>query len=104
MYQRPLSLVSFGHKTAILRGQIWPTHQSDVVGLMRVAGQTPAHRHRAISKLARKTNHIERFNITLCQRVARLVRSALSFSKKLAPHVGALKLIICHYNLMRAAM
>jgi IS1 family transposase len=39
----------------------------------------PVAQHRAISKLARKTNHIERFNNTLRQRVSRLVRAALSF-------------------------
>ena len=63
----------------------------------------PAAQHRAIRKLARKTNHIERFNNTLRQRVSRLVRDALSFSKKLANHIGAIKLFICHYNLTRAA-
>jgi IS1 family transposase len=63
----------------------------------------PAAQHQAISKLARQTNHIERFNNTLRQRVARLVREALSFSKKLAHHIGAIKLFICHYNLTRAA-
>ena len=62
----------------------------------------PAAQHKAISKLARKTNHIERFNNTLRQRVSRLVRDALSFSKKLANHIGAIKLFICHYNLTRA--
>jgi IS1 transposase len=67
------------------------------------AGVIPAAQHRAISKLARKTNHVERFNNTLCQRVSRLAREALSFSKKLAHHVGAIKLFICYYNLMRAA-
>jgi insertion element IS1 protein InsB len=66
-------------------------------------GVIPPAQHRAISKLARKTNHIERFNNTLRQRVSRLVREALSFSKKLANHIGAIKLFICHYNLMRAA-
>jgi insertion element IS1 protein InsB len=66
-------------------------------------GVIPAAQHRAISKLARKTNHIERFNNTLRQRVSRLVRDALSFSKKLANHIGAIKLFICHYNLARAA-
>jgi insertion element IS1 protein InsB len=60
--------------------------------------------HQAINKLARKTNHIERFNNTLRQRVSRLMREALSFSKKLANHIGAIKLIICHYNLTRAAV
>jgi insertion element IS1 protein InsB len=62
----------------------------------------PAAQHRAISKKARRTNHIERFNNTLRQRVSRLVRSALSFSKKLDHHVGALKMFICHYNLTKA--
>jgi insertion element IS1 protein InsB len=65
-------------------------------------GVIPAAQHRAISKLARKTNHLERFNNTLRQRVPRLVREALSFSKKLANHIGAIKLFICHYNLTRA--
>jgi insertion element IS1 protein InsB len=63
----------------------------------------PAAQPQAISKLARKTNHIERFNNTLRQRVSQLVRDALSFSKKLANHIGAIKLFICHYNLTRAA-
>ncbi len=63
----------------------------------------PAAPHRAISKLARQTTHIERFHNTLRQRVSRLVREALSLSKKLANHIGAIKLFICHYNLTRAA-
>src|SRR5262249_45479995 len=66
-------------------------------------GMMPVAQHRAISKLARKTNHIERFNNTLRQRVFRRVREALTFSKKLADHIGAIKLFICHYNLTRAA-
>jgi insertion element IS1 protein InsB len=62
----------------------------------------PAAQHQALSKWARKTNHSERFNHTLRQRVSRLVRAALSFSKKLANHIGAMKLFICHDNLTRA--
>ena len=65
-------------------------------------GVIPAAQHRAISKLARKTNHIERFNNTLRQRVSRLVRETLSFSKKLSNHIGAIKFFICDYNLTRA--
>ena len=64
-------------------------------------GVIPAEQHRAITKHARKTNHIERFNNTLRQRVSRLVRETLSFSKKLANHIGAIKYFICHYNLTR---
>jgi IS1 family transposase len=66
-------------------------------------GVMPAERHRAMTKKARKTNHIERFNNTLRQRVSRLVRETLSFSKQLANHIGAIKFFICHYNLEKGA-
>jgi insertion element IS1 protein InsB len=66
-------------------------------------GVIPAAQHWAISQLARKTNHVERFNNMLRQRVSRLVRGALSFSKKLAHHIGATNMFICHYNLAKAA-
>jgi insertion element IS1 protein InsB len=58
-------------------------------------GVIPAAQHKAIHKLARKTTHIERFNNTLRQRMSRLVRETLSFSKKLANHIGAIKYFIC---------
>jgi insertion element IS1 protein InsB len=64
-------------------------------------GVIPAAQHRAITKLARKTNHIERFNNTLRQGISRLTRETLSFSKKLAHHIGAIKYFICHHNLTR---
>jgi insertion element IS1 protein InsB len=66
-------------------------------------GIIPAERHKAITKQARKTNHIERFNNTLRQRLSRLVRDTLSFSKKVENHIGAIKFFICHYNLEKAA-
>jgi insertion element IS1 protein InsB len=46
-------------------------------------GVIPSAQHRAITKLARQTNHVERFNCALRQRASRLVRATLSFSKKL---------------------
>ena len=66
-------------------------------------GVIPPAQHRAISQLARTTNHVERFNCTLRQRVSRLVRSTLSFSKNVANHIGAIKYFICHYNLTKGA-
>ena len=69
----------------------------------RVTGVIPAERHKAITKQARQTNHIERFNNTLRQRLSRLVRATLSFSKKVENHIGAIKFFICHYNLEKAA-
>jgi insertion element IS1 protein InsB len=67
-------------------------------------GVIPAAQHQAITKSTRKTNHIERFNNTLRQRVARLVRSTLAFAKKVENHSGAIRYFICHYNLTRAAL
>ena len=66
-------------------------------------GVIPSAQPRAISKLAGKTNHGERFNCTLRQRVSRLVRATLSFSKNLANHIGAIKYFICDYNLTKCA-
>ena len=64
----------------------------------------PAERHKGITKQARKTNHIERFNNTLRQRLARLVRETLSFSTKVENHLGAIKFFIWHYNLEKAGV
>lgn len=63
----------------------------------------PSKRHRAVGKETGKTSYIERFNNTLRQRVGRLVRKTLSFSKKLSNHVGAVWYFVHHYNtLIRA--
>ena len=58
----------------------------------------PSKRHRSVGKDSGKTNHIERFNNTMRQRISRLVRKTLSFSKKIENHVGALWNFIHHYN------
>lgn len=55
-------------------------------------------RHRAVGKESGLTSYIERFNNTLRQRVSRLVRRTLSFSKKLDNHIGAIWNFIHHYN------
>ena len=48
-------------------------------------------------KLARLICHT-RFNCTLRQRISRLVRKTLSFSKKLENHIGAIWYFVHHYN------
>ena len=55
-------------------------------------------RYRAVGKETGKTSYVERFNNTLRQRVSRLVRKTLSFSKSLANHIGAIWYFIHHYN------
>lgn len=58
----------------------------------------PSRRHKAVGKETGKTSYIERFNNTLRQRVSRLVRKTLSFSKKLENHLGAIWNFIHYYN------
>jgi IS1 family transposase len=49
------------------------------------------------------TNHLERFNLTLRQRLSRLIRKALSFSKSLKMHLICLRRFFLRYNLDQAA-
>ena len=60
--------------------------------------------HFGVGKDSGLTAYIERFNGTLRQRASRLVRKALSFSKSLDNHIGAIKYFICHYNLQMKAL
>lgn len=57
-----------------------------------------SERHHAVGKDSGLTARIERFNCTLRQRVSRLVRKSLSFSKSWENHIGAIKYFICWYN------
>ncbi|WP_445242493.1 IS1 family transposase [Microcoleus vaginatus] len=58
----------------------------------------PSKRHFAVGKETGLTNYIERLNNTLRQRISRLVRKTLSFSKKLENHIGAIWNFIHEYN------
>ena len=58
----------------------------------------PTQQHIAVDKGTGLTNYQERFNLTMRQRVSRLVRANLAFSKKEAHHIGAIKHFICYYN------
>ncbi len=61
----------------------------------------PQEQHEATGKEEGKTCHIERWINTLRQRLSRLVRKTLSFSKSHQMHHCCLKLFICRYNLER---
>ena len=60
--------------------------------------------HFAVGKDSGLTAYIERFNCTLRQRVARLGRKVLSFSKSQLNHIGAIKYFICNYNIEMKAL
>ena len=58
----------------------------------------PADQHVACEKQSGQISLIERFNGTLRQRVSRLVRKSLSFSKSDWFHFQAIRYFIAHYN------
>ncbi|MBE9028974.1 IS1 family transposase [filamentous cyanobacterium LEGE 11480] len=82
------SLPSFYRQCAVCYSDFW---EADETGL-------PSQRHRAVGKDSGQTNRIERFNCTLRQRVSRLVRKTLSFSKKIDNHIGAICYFMHYYN------
>ncbi|MDX2271045.1 MAG: IS1 family transposase [Cyanobacteriota bacterium] len=61
-------------------------------------GVIPKNQHHPVGKETGKTNRIERFNNTLRQRIGRLVRKALSFSKKTENHISAIFGFLHHHN------
>ncbi|MCS7291646.1 MAG: IS1 family transposase [Gloeomargarita sp. SKYBB_i_bin120] len=58
----------------------------------------PKSQHEVGVKGSGKTSLIERFNNTLRQRVSRLTRKTLFFSKNLENHIGIIFNFIHHYN------
>src|SRR5205085_8815805 len=64
----------------------------------------PEEQHTAAGKETGETAHVERWNNTLRQRLARFVRKTLSFSKSLVMHDACLRLFLHRYNLERAVM
>ena len=59
----------------------------------------PAEQHTACGKDSGFTAHVERWNNTLRQRLARFVRKTLSFSKSDEMHRVCLRLFLHRYNL-----
>ena len=62
----------------------------------------PEKQHRPSQKGTGQTNKVERFNLTLRQRLGRFVRKTLSFSKSEQMHEICLWLFLHEYNLSRA--
>jgi len=64
----------------------------------------PEEQHTAAGKETGETAHVERWNNTLRQRLARFVRKTLSFSKSLFMHDACLRLFLHRYNRERASI
>jgi insertion element IS1 protein InsB len=80
------SLPSVSRQCAIWYRDVWDAD----------AGVLPAKRHRPVVKDSGQTSRIERLNHTLRQRISRLVRKPLSFSKKVENHIGAIGYFVHH--------
>ncbi len=59
----------------------------------------PNETHRSVGKDSGQTNHMERWNCTLRQKLARYVRKTLSFSKAVYMHHLVTRWFIVEYNL-----
>ena len=85
-----------GDRSADSCRQLWEGIQQ---AYQRVFGEN----HRSVGKETGETTHIEHWNNTLRQRLARFVRKSLSFSKNDHFHRIALQLFIHKYNLEHAS-
>jgi insertion element IS1 protein InsB len=83
------SMVPRGYRTGKCYTDFWAAY----------AAVIPADRHAAVGKETGETAHVERWNHTLRQRLARFVRKTLSFSKCDEMHEVCLGLFIRRYNL-----
>ena len=66
------------------------------------ANVVPVAQHTAVGKESGETAHVERWNLTLGQRLGRFVRRSLSFSKSSEMHEACLRLFIDRDNRHRA--
>ncbi len=82
------------YRTGHCYSDFWNTYQAVI----------PEEHHTAGGKETGETAHVERWNNTLRQRLARFVRKTLSFSKSLSMHDACLNLFLHRYNLERAAI
>ncbi len=77
------------YRTAHCYSDFWAAYQAVL----------PEDQHTAVGKESGQTNHVERWNNTLRQRLGRFVRKTLSFSKCERMHEFCLLLFLHRYNL-----
>jgi insertion element IS1 protein InsB len=93
-YDHPSSFTPNAYRTRQCYSDFWHAYQAVI----------PEEQHPAVGKETGGTAHVERWNNTLRQRLARFVRKILSFSKSLFMHDMCLNLFLHRNNLERAAI
>lgn len=81
--------IPMAYRAAHCYSDFWEAYQNVI----------PKHQHTPCGKESGLTAHVERWNNTLRQRLARFVRKTLSFSKSDEMHEICLHLFIHRYNL-----
>lgn len=76
------------YKKAIVFSDYWEAYQAVI----------PGEQHYPVGKETGETAHVERWNNTLRQHLARFVRKTLAFSKCTRMHEVCLKLFLHRYN------
>ncbi len=61
-------------------------------------GIFPKSQHKQVGKESGKTNHIERFNFTMRQRISRLAGKTLSSSEGIENHIGVSWYFVHYYD------
>ncbi len=79
------------YRLALCYSDFWQSYQNVI----------PEEQHAPVEKGSGQTNHVERWNGTLRQRLGRFVRKTLSFSKCDQMHEICLRLFLHRYNLDR---
>ncbi len=79
------------YRNSLLYSDFWEAYQKVL----------PSDQHEAVDKKSGQTNHVERWNNTLRQRLGRFVRKSLSFSKCDFMHETCLRLFVHEYNLSK---
>jgi len=87
--QRLWNKIPSGYRTCHTFSDFWDAYQKVF----------PEETHRSVGKNTGETNHMERWNCTLRQRLARYVRKTLSFSKVEYMHHLVTRWFIVDYNL-----
>jgi IS1 family transposase len=81
-----------GYRSAHCRSDFWEAYSLVI----------PSEQYTAAGKETGLTAHVERWNLTMRQRLGRFVRKSLSFSKSDAMHELCLRLFLHDYNLSSA--
>jgi insertion element IS1 protein InsB len=92
--QRLWEAVPTAYRRRFCYSDFWAAYQAVI----------PDEQHEAVGKETGETAHVERWNNTLRQRLARFVRCTLSFSKSLDMHEACLRLFLHRYNHERAIL